>query len=381
MPKKKRFIYVKKTRPKKEEKEPEINTEVVTTNEEIVREKDQFGISFKISIPNACCVCFSLFDGLDCVEFEDLHQICRNHFSMKLDDNELLKMAVARSKYAYRVTSHVDDRYRRHHINYVDRNINYADIDYRRICVNCFNQSINIGCEESRLKPNNSGRTLSHNCGRYNFNNTAIYFESIVCPLCAPKKTSFLDPIKLLPFLEPEIANKVAKLLSERQLKRDFPSYHCPIDGCEYTESFSSFKERKNVKQIICPDHGIFCIQCFKKIELDSKKPLEKISMVEYLKNKDGSMVHKCQGVPDDILKWQKSKKMKDCPNCGTPINKNGGCYNMTCTVCSKDFNWNRTESTLDRARALLLQPNPNLKLNIKPQTASRRRYRRRYYR
>lgn len=34
------------------------------------------------------------------------------------------------------------------------------------------------------------------------------------------------------------------------------------------------------------------------------------------------------------------SKNSKNCPKCGTSIEKNGGCMHMTCFKCKHEFCW-----------------------------------------
>ncbi len=46
-----------------------------------------------------------------------------------------------------------------------------------------------------------------------------------------------------------------------------------------------------------------------------------------------------------DTLKFiSKHKKIKPCPNCFSPIEKNGGCHHMTCTQCGVHYCWDCLE-------------------------------------
>lgn len=39
---------------------------------------------------------------------------------------------------------------------------------------------------------------------------------------------------------------------------------------------------------------------------------------------------------------WARARHLKFCPSCSSPIEKNGGCENMKCSVCKTSFRWDR---------------------------------------
>ena len=57
---------------------------------------------------------------------------------------------------------------------------------------------------------------------------------------------------------------------------------------------------------------------------------------------KCGNFVHPAQPcpLPRETIKWMGKHKAKRCPNCGTGIEKTGGCTHMTCRTCKHEFCW-----------------------------------------
>ena len=52
---------------------------------------------------------------------------------------------------------------------------------------------------------------------------------------------------------------------------------------------------------------------------------------------------------------WEKpgfnGEKVRKCPKCQSPIEKNGGCNHMTCTRCGRHFDWGSSQPAGERSR------------------------------
>lgn len=45
-----------------------------------------------------------------------------------------------------------------------------------------------------------------------------------------------------------------------------------------------------------------------------------------------------------EFASWKKRKDVRDCPQCGAPIERDGGCQSLKCTVCKAGFCWDCME-------------------------------------
>jgi len=96
---------------------------------------------------------------------------------------------------------------------------------------------------------------------------------------------------------------------------------HCPNAKCDLTICNIGVCDKIN-----CKCGSIFCFKCSEEYHY----PATCAIMTKWLK--------KCNSDSDNAL-WL-MENTKSCPQCDTPIQKNGGCNHMVCNQCKYQFCW-----------------------------------------
>ncbi|KAI9787600.1 MAG: hypothetical protein M1839_000131 [Geoglossum umbratile] len=102
----------------------------------------------------------------------------------------------------------------------------------------------------------------------------------------------------------------------------------CPAPNCEYAIECGIKKRELNqiVPSVQCMCSHNFCFGC----ALNEHQPTPCSLVKKWLK--------KCED-DSETANWI-SANTKECPECGSTIEKNGGCNHMTCRKCKHEFCW-----------------------------------------
>ncbi|KAH0538523.1 hypothetical protein FGG08_004910 [Glutinoglossum americanum] len=102
----------------------------------------------------------------------------------------------------------------------------------------------------------------------------------------------------------------------------------CPAPNCEYAVECGIKKRQLNqiVPSVQCTCSHSFCFGC----TLNEHQPTPCSLVKKWLK--------KCED-DSETANWI-SANTKECPECGSTIEKNGGCNHMTCRKCKHEFCW-----------------------------------------
>lgn len=99
-----------------------------------------------------------------------------------------------------------------------------------------------------------------------------------------------------------------------------------PFDSSCPVSTVPEFVEHNYVPIVECSFDHAFCFHC----NFENHNPTVcSVAQMWIQKCKDDS----------ETVKWL-SANTKECPRCGCPIEKNGGCNHMSCTKCRYDFCW-----------------------------------------
>lgn len=145
--------------------------------------------------------------------------------------------------------------------------------------------------------------------------------EAINCP--GFKCQVLVDDDKVMRLLK-----DIAVICKYQQFITDsFVKYHklikwCPSPGCTNAVQVSSIESRA----VYCKCEHSFCFRCME----DNHDPVKCEMLRIWRKNSKEEA---------ENAKWI-SKNAKPCPGCGANIEKNGGCNNMYCIKCHRQFNW-----------------------------------------
>jgi E3 ubiquitin-protein ligase RNF14 len=159
----------------------------------------------------------------------------------------------------------------------------------------------------------------------------------LVCPdpLCMEKFD--ISDIKAI-YPELEIHENIIKMLKIESDMKNPKFKHCPVVNCE-----GYFINIYGVGKIIsCSEcHASYCSNCLKshKQNLSCEKAAA-LLLGHYLKDKDHKEKEE-KAYQEELFKKWKNKNTKNCPGCGTTIQKNGGCQKMKCGKCGCRFQWN----------------------------------------
>lgn len=134
---------------------------------------------------------------------------------------------------------------------------------------------------------------------------------------------------------------------------KDASTRRCPTNHCNFTFQYEASEDDNQQGQLfICPEcEEAYCLQCpvvqgkvgpahddtcYNVLE-QVQKSEERQRKLEEWKRDNSQADSRFQ----ELLRREgASGKTMPCPNCKTPITKNGGCSHMHCTSCQKDFTW-----------------------------------------
>jgi ariadne-1 len=112
----------------------------------------------------------------------------------------------------------------------------------------------------------------------------------------------------------------------------------CPSPGCE--RAVNKFHREGKTLVGTCACGLKFCVHCMEEAHLTiSCKVLKDWNM--YLSgNLEGANLPQTKAAADIMtLQWI-AENTKDCPKCGTTVEKNQGCFQMTCRTCHSQWCW-----------------------------------------
>ena len=134
---------------------------------------------------------------------------------------------------------------------------------------------------------------------------------------------------KTLDFLvEESLKNRYRELLTRTYVDDRDNLKWCPAPNCVYAVQCGVKKKdlRRIVPTVGCKCHHQFCFGCALPDHQPAPCPLVK------------KWVKKCED-DSETANWI-SANTKECPKCGSTIEKNGGCNHMTCRKCRHEFCW-----------------------------------------
>lgn len=141
---------------------------------------------------------------------------------------------------------------------------------------------------------------------------------------CDPSCKTVINYEEVRLCLEPEMFERYERFVLEAGLKKDPDCRWCPKPGCE-TAMFGD----KSSPMMQCPSCDYkFCFNC------DTDEWHDGASCEDFQRWK------KENGQADVKYEEWKKQNTKECPQCHTPIQKNGGCDHMTCANCRYEFYW-----------------------------------------
>mgnify|MGYP001025091872 CR=1 FL=1 len=156
--------------------------------------------------------------------------------------------------------------------------------------------------------------------------------------------------------LTPDLYSKYDRLLLVAALNTMQDLTYCPRKGCSLPIVIP-----KNRKEATCPSCNFhFCLICFGVYHGTTRCPL-------YLSENEQEA---------ESIKYAQQVTRK-CPNCFTPIEKNGGCSHMYCTNCYTHFDWNdsisfESPTPPPKPKSIAIkrtqpQPRPNIRPTFQP--------------
>lgn len=143
----------------------------------------------------------------------------------------------------------------------------------------------------------------------------------ILCPLSILGHTLSEEDIKMC--LSPEDYEKYQTLILKRDLLRNSEYKQCPMNKCDYIGWVpKGFKCSNNLE----------CEKCKASWNDPNLSP----ALTKFIKAIKSFWL----GTNDFWSDVWKELWVKFCPKCDSPIEKNGGCYHMTCQNCRFEFCW-----------------------------------------
>jgi hypothetical protein len=176
---------------------------------------------------------------------------------------------------------------------------------FRRYCKTCVAKTFIAQMENQQ------------NIRAYTFDSRVLSFKCLFCEDFA-KTPHYISTGKVMGFMDclmPEDRHLKARFQTVYDLyinEHNIRNKHCPVANCRYYSSLT-------VDSCIdCPEHGLFCTNCFEKRTSDS---------------------HHCLGLPRGL----QSLELRRCPECSSLVEKRGGCDQLTC-LCGRHFYWSKVK-------------------------------------
>jgi IBR domain, a half RING-finger domain/IBR domain len=149
--------------------------------------------------------------------------------------------------------------------------------------------------------------------------------HALICPEIGCGQRMNIADIRSITHLDAQRLHRYAQIVSRERLLTMPNRRHCPTPNCNHI--FINNNGRRMMMQ--CPDcRQQYCSNC-----LLNHNHLTCEQAVENNITND----------PDERANhdWRQ-RNTRPCPQCGTPIEKNGGCNAMRCRQCNHRFLWNR---------------------------------------
>lgn len=171
------------------------------------------------------------------------------------------------------------------------------------------------------------------------------------CPGC----DNLIHPVEIRQVVPPGVYERYETMLLNRTLSAMPNVVECPREGCGHPVMLED-----DFTQGVCTAcHFDFCAKCHQDFHPDTAcvtgpladlTPDEARDLVERYNNageQGQEMMEKQHGklnilkIIDEVASNSFiASNCKPCPNCKSPIQKNGGCNHMTCRKCGYEFCW-----------------------------------------
>lgn len=295
---------------------------------------EQFSLTVTLAKQHNCCICLERLDEQR-PEFFEIRNLCCGHAPFPLEksadpwspedvlavftstygvrdeeenDYDCKSFLHAMALWSSATKEWLDDR------GLPPFSISFIQNLLRRVCKPCFLSSL-----RARLDSSGSFVTEGQAASRPYVGSNAQLI-SIVCPVCVPDvandyKPYVLNTPNLLALLDQNDATRVVAALDSAYVRRTQPFVHCPHNDCRHVQIRDC-----NTKAVECAQHGRTCVRCLAPMR---------------------SRTHRCSRAPDGVVGWDGLAGLRQCPQCRTPIEKDGGCDSMRCATCGSRFQWN----------------------------------------
>lgn len=139
---------------------------------------------------------------------------------------------------------------------------------------------------------------------------------------------AIVDSKSLDLLVTPDLTDRYHELLMRTYVDDKENLKWCPAPNCVYAVECGVKKRDLNriVPSVTCDEKHDFCFGC----TLAGHQPCPCGLVKKWLK--------KCED-DSETANWI-SANTKECPKCGSTIEKNGGCNHMTCRKCRNEFCW-----------------------------------------
>eukprot|EP01124_Arcella_intermedia_P000217 TRINITY_DN10115_c0_g1_i1.p1 TRINITY_DN10115_c0_g1~~TRINITY_DN10115_c0_g1_i1.p1 ORF type:complete len:1098 (-),score=293.89 TRINITY_DN10115_c0_g1_i1:30-3323(-) len=156
---------------------------------------------------------------------------------------------------------------------------------------------------------------------------------NVDCIPCPGYKCKYiLDEIQISSYLNQEAYEKYVKFLANAYVESHPQIKWCPAKGCNL-----ALRQISSGSMVMCKCGLLWCWKCGK----DGHWPTscEQIKWWNDIYAKDESKVSFDSEDEAASVRWL-LKFTQDCPKCGAPIQKNGGCNHMSCKTCRHQYCW-----------------------------------------
>lgn len=154
----------------------------------------------------------------------------------------------------------------------------------------------------------------------------------LACPSIKCHKKLDMNDIKRIS-QEQETPQRVARIMELEEHRKSPHFKPCPTVNCE-----GYFIDTYGVGRIItCPEcRESYCSFCLKthKQNISCEKAAKLIS------DKKVDPAEQARAIQEKMTKEWKTLNIQSCPECKTPIQKQGGCPKMRCDECNTVFRW-----------------------------------------
>eukprot|EP01130_Rhizamoeba_saxonica_P012936 TRINITY_DN5495_c3_g1_i2.p1 TRINITY_DN5495_c3_g1~~TRINITY_DN5495_c3_g1_i2.p1 ORF type:complete len:475 (+),score=97.93 TRINITY_DN5495_c3_g1_i2:539-1963(+) len=161
---------------------------------------------------------------------------------------------------------------------------------------------------------------------------------NVIIPCMERDCLEMVPDIVVKELVNEEYYNKFTRYTSQTFVSNNLDLQWCIAPGCE--RAISKTVKRGAIIIAECDCGLCFCVEC--KREAHPPVPCELVNQWEKIAEESGSDLSWLikNKVDNDTLKWMQ-ENTKACPSCDMPVQKNKGCYQMTCSSgCGNTWCW-----------------------------------------